>query len=142
MRTRLSALLIAVPMLFAACGDDDAEELQDDIEAAATNVEEAATEAGNDAAEAAVRNIATEQGEEQFADAGHPIQDKLTCEATTADGADMVDVSCTGTTEAGGQAALTGQTNEVPGASVVELEGNFTGTVDGTEVFTTQRLGG
>ena len=142
MRYRLTALLVTVPMLFAACSDDDREEMKDDAESAATNVEEAATEAGNDVAEAAVRNIATEQGEEQFADAGHPIEDKLTCEATVAAGADTIDVSCTGTTEAGGQAALTGQTSEIPGASVTELEGTFSGTVDGTEVFATDRLGG
>ena len=42
----------------------------------------------------------------------------------------------------GEAAALTGTTAEIPGASVVELEGEFTGTVNGTQVFTTQRLGG
>ena len=42
----------------------------------------------------------------------------------------------------GGAAVLTGTTNELPGASVVSLNGQFTGTVDGATVFTTQRLGG
>ena len=45
-------------------------------------------------------------------------------------------------TKAGGAATLTGSTNEIPGASVVSLDGQFTGAVDGTTVFTTQRLGG
>ncbi len=59
-----------------------------------------------------------------------------------ADGVDQIDISCTGTTQDGGAAELTGHTNEIPGASVVTLDGEFTGTVDGEEVFTTQRLGG
>jgi Tfp pilus assembly protein PilV len=53
-----------------------------------------------------------------------------------------IDISCTGTTKAGGAAALTGTTNELPGASVVSLNGQFAGTVDGSTVFSTQRLGG
>ena len=51
-------------------------------------------------------------------------------------------IDCTGTTADGGAAALTGTTTEVPGASVTSLEGDFAGTVDGAEVFTTQTLGG
>jgi hypothetical protein len=65
----------------------------------------------------------------------------LTCEATAADGLDSVDVNCTGTTEDGGEAALTGTTDELPGESITEVEGTFTGTVDGAEVFTTDTLG-
>ena len=57
------------------------------------------------------------------------------------DGVDEIDISCTGTTQAGGVAALTGRRRD-PGASVVTLDGDFTGTVDGEEVFTTERLGG
>ena len=37
---------------------------------------------------------------------------------------------------------MTGTTDELPGASVTELEGAFTGTVDGTEAFSTDTLGG
>ena len=39
-------------------------------------------------------------------------------------------------------AELTGETAELPGESIVELEGTFTGTVDGGEVFSTEVLGG
>ena len=51
-------------------------------------------------------------------------------------------VNCTGTTKDGKAVKLSGTTSELPGASVTELEGSFTGTVDGQQVFTTQELGG
>jgi hypothetical protein len=107
-------------------------------------VGDAADEAGDDAAELAARNIATQQGEEQFSAAGQPLDDSgLTCEATVGgEGVDGVSIDCAGTTAAGGAATLTGATTEVPGASVTSLEGDFVGTVDGAEVFTTQTLGG
>jgi len=138
---------------FTACSDEDREEIgdsidsiADDVEAAArtaaSEVEDAAGDAASDVAELAVRNIATQQGEEQFADAGEPLdEDGLSCEST-ADGLDAVDVNCTGTTEDGGTAEMTGSTSEMPGASVTELEGTFTGTVDGVEVFSATNLGG
>ena len=100
------------------------------------------TKHSEDAAEVLARNIATQQGEEQFNNAGHELDGPLTCEAAVADGVDEIDISCTGTTQDGGAAELTGHTNEIPGASVVTLDGEFTATVDGEEVFTTQRLGG
>ena len=43
---------------------------------------------------------------------------------------------------AGGFLLLGVHANEIPGASVVSLEGDFVGTVDGQEVFTTEDLGG
>jgi hypothetical protein len=153
----VSAVAFAAMSLgVVACADDDDESLdslEEDIESAATDVEEAAQsavtnieqavdDAATDAAEAAVRNIAAEQGEEQFADAGHSLDDEgLACEATASDDAASVAVQCTGTTEDGGLADLSGQTDEFPGESITEIEGTFTGTVDGTEVFTTDSLG-
>ncbi len=110
---------------------------------AVSEVGEAVDEAATDAAELVVRNLAAEQGEQQFEDAGFPLDGEgLACEATVGDGLDSVEVACTGTTEDGGSAQMTGTTNELPGASVTELEGDFTGTVDGTEAFTTDTLGG
>lgn len=110
---------------------------------AITEVSAAADDAVDAGAEALARNIAAEQGEEEFADAGHPLDDDgLTCEATVGDDVEAVDISCTGTTEDGAAAELTGTTSELPGASAVELEGSFTGTVDGAEVFTADALGG
>jgi len=96
----------------------------------------------NNAAEALARNIATQQGEEQFKNAGHELDGPLTCDAAVKEDVSKIDINCTGTTKDGGAAALTGSTNEIPGASVVSLDGDFTGTVDGTSVFTTQSLGG
>ena len=110
---------------------------------AVTEAEAAVDEATADAVETAVRNLVAEQGEEQFTDAGYPLNDEgLSCEATASDGLDSVGVQCTGTTEAGEQAELNGETAELPGESIVELEGTFTGTVDGGEVFSTDVLGG
>src|SRR3990170_4967209 len=100
MHRRPALLLVATVALgAAACSDEDREDVSDVVETAA-------------------RNIAAEQGEEQFSDAGHPLDDEgLTCEATAADGAEAVDISCTGTTEDGAAAELTGTTSELPGAS-------------------------
>ena len=58
------------------------------------------------------------------------------------DGVKKVAITCAGRTKSGGVAALTGTTDEIPGASVVSLTGQFAGTVDGKQVFATQRLGG
>jgi hypothetical protein len=149
--------IIVVALLsigIAACSDDDTddlgetaesalENLEESARSAASEVEEAVDEAATDAAELVVRNLAAEQGEQQFEDAGFPLDDQgLACEATVADGLDAVEVSCTGTTQDGGSAEMTGSTDELPGASVTELEGSFTGTVDGTEAFSTDTLGG
>jgi hypothetical protein len=146
--------LIGVAALAAlglvACGNDDdttADSIIEDLESAArtavSEADQAVDEVTADAAEAVVRNLAAEQGAEAFADAGSPLDDEgLTCEATAGDGLDAVDVNCTGTTEDGGEAALTGTTDELPGESITEVEGSFTGTVDGAEVFATDTLGG
>lgn len=166
-RTSLAALGAIGALTFgaAACSDDDQDAAQDAIDTlvdeaeeagrtaisaaedagrtGVSAVEDAAQDVTNDAAELAVRNIATQQGEEQFANAGHDLDDGgLTCEATVAEDAANVAVTCTGTTAEGGMAELTGETSELPGASVTELEGTFTGTVDGAEVFATESLGG
>jgi hypothetical protein len=155
------AVVGVAALSLVACSEDDgetAESIVENLEEAArtavTEAEEAARtaiseaeevidEAGADAAEAAARNVAAEQGEEAFADAGSPIDDDgLSCEATANDDLDSVHVECTGTTESGETAELTGDTSEFPGASITELEGTFTGTADGVEIFTTDVLGG
>lgn len=135
------AILLAA-VTVAGCSSDSQNSISSDVQSAITAVGDAAGEATNDAAEALVRNIATQQGEEQFTNAGHALNGPLTCTAATVDGADKIQVDCTGATQAGGAAVLNGTTSEIPGESVVELEGDFTGTVDGQEVFSTQSLGG
>lgn len=138
----LSGTMLVAALAVAGCSSETTDSVTSDLRSAATAVGDAAGEATNDAAESVVRNIATQQGEEQFKNAGQELDGPLTCTTKVADGVDKIDVECTGTTKAGGAAMLTGTTSEIPGASVVELEGNFVGTVDGSEVFTTQSLGG
>jgi hypothetical protein len=122
----ISTATLAAVVGVAACSDEDRDEVLDD------------------ATELAVRNFAALQGSEQFNNAGHEIDDEgLSCTATvTKDGRTAVEVECTGTTTDGGEAVLTGITSELPGASIVELEGEWTATVDGEQVFTTDGLGG
>jgi hypothetical protein len=151
MRHHLPALALAGALLLtgAACSDDDQDDardtatsLQEEAEDAVSTASSAAEEGTQDAAEAAARNLASEHGEDEFDAAGHDIEGDLSCEADASEGGDAIDITCTGTTDSGGAAELTGTTSELPGASATELEGDFTGTVDGEEVFTTDRLGG
>ncbi len=149
----VSATLVALVALgVAACSDEDRDEIgqaadslvqdvQDAANTVVSNAEQAAGDAVNAAAETAVRNVAAQAGRAEFSDAGHPIEGDLTCEATVAGNASQVDVTCNGTTEAGGTALLTGQTSELPGAGVTDIAGTFTGTVNGEEVFTADALG-
>jgi hypothetical protein len=122
----LSVAAVATAVASTACSDEDRDEVLDD------------------ATELAVRNFAALQGAEHFDSAGHDIDDDgLTCTATVGEGGrTAVRVECTGTTTDGGEAVLSGTTSEIPGASIIELEGEWTATVDGEEVFTTDELGG
>ena len=98
----------------------------------------------DDATETVLRNFAALQGAEQFNAAGYEIDDDgLACTAEVGDGGlESIEVECEGTTVDGGEAVLRGTTSELPGASITELKGNFTATVDGAEVFETDQLGG
>jgi hypothetical protein len=134
MTRRPLPLFILVALLGAAgCSDDSRSALREDAE-----------DVLDDATETAVRNFAAIQGAEQFAAAGHELDDGgLTCTAAVGEGGlEAVEVECTGTTLDGGEAALTGTTSELPGASISELKGSFTATVDGETVFDTDQLGG
>ena len=127
----------------AACSQESQDDARQAAESAISAVQEAAGEVIDDATELAARNLAAEYGEREFDEAGYPIDDEgLTCAATATDDATALDVSCSGTTEDDSEAMLTGRTGEIPGASLTELEGDFTGSVDGGEIFTTDRLGG
>ena len=141
MRSIRAQMLLAPALavaLLGACGSDD----DDGVDDAAEDVGDAVDEASNDAVEATARNIASAQGEDEFSAADIDIEGDLTCEATADDEADAVDVSCTGTSTDGQDLALDGTTDEIPGASVTELEGSFVGTADGEEVFSVDTLGG
>lgn len=138
----LGLALLAVPLAMVACSDDSRDAIEDDSRTAVSEVDEVLDDAGQEAVEFAARNLATEQGEEQFNDAGHPIDGKLTCTAELLADADSIVIDCTGTTEAGGVATLIGTTSEIPAGSLVSLEGEFVGLVDAAEVFTTTSLGG
>lgn len=153
----LTLLVVVVLALTAAAGcsddgDDDqdagdtaesvVDEAEEGAEDAASTASSVVEETGLDAAEAAARTIAEEQGEEEFAANDAELDGDLSCEATApGEDASTIDVECTGTTQDGGEAVLSGTTSETPGASATELEGDFTGTVDGDEVFSTDTLG-
>lgn len=143
-RHRILTLFAAVALAgtAAACDDDTQDSLEEDVESAVTEVVDAVDEVSEDAVELAARNFASVQGEQEFEAAGHTIDGDLMCEADATDDLTAVDIDCTGTTVDGGEAELTGTTSEFPGVSFDELDGDFTGTVDGDEVFTTERLGG
>jgi hypothetical protein len=141
MRSFRAQLLLAPAVslaLLGACSDDD----DDGADDAAEDVEDAVDEASNDAIEVTARNIASAQGEDEFSAAGIDIEGDLTCEASADEEADAVDISCTGTSTDGQDLALEGTTDEIPGASVTELEGSFVGTAGGEEVFSVDTLGG
>jgi hypothetical protein len=143
MKIRIAhGVMIAAALAMAGCSSEDRASISTDLRTAATDIANAAGDAANNAAELLARNIATQQGEEQFKNAGKELAGPLTCTAKIQDGVTKIDIDCSGKTKAGGAATLTGSTNEIPGASVVSLDGQFTGAVDGTTVFTTQRLGG
>ena len=137
------ALLAGVALFAAAgCSEDTQDSISTDVRTAVTEVGDAIDETADDAAELAARNIATQQGEEQFTDAGYPLEGDLECTAVVVDGADEMTIDCTGMAADGKVATLTGTTDEIPGASGVSLSGSFVGMVDGQEVFTTEQLGG
>jgi hypothetical protein len=136
-----TAVLVAV-LSISACSSNSRAALTTDLRSAATDVVDAAGDAANNAAEVLARNIATQQGEQQFKSSGHELSGPLTCTAKVNKGVSKIDIACTGTTKTGGVAALGGTTDQLPGASVTSLTGQFVGTADGAPAFTTQRLGG
>ena len=147
MHTRTRARLLLAPAalslaLFAACSDDDDDGADDAVEDAAQDVGDAAGEAGNDAAETIARNLASAQGADEFDAVDIDVDGDLTCEANMTEEASAVEIVCTGTSTDGQELALQGVTDEIPGESVTELEGNFIGTADGEEVFAVDTLGG
>jgi predicted small secreted protein len=143
MTKRMFTLAAAAAALsFTACGSDTMDDVKDDIDSAATDVGDAVDEAGEDAMESTARNVAREAGGDQFTEAGHELDGELTCESTVIDERlSKVEIRCTGTTAAGGDAVLEGATNELPGRSFDSMDGLFKGTVDGNEVFAVDELG-
>jgi hypothetical protein len=133
--TAIATLAVCATFGFASCSSDD-------MDSVATDFGDAADEAGEDATESIARNIAADSGAEQFKDAGYELDGELVCEATVVEEKlSKVEISCTGTVAAGGDAELIGATNEMPARSFDQLEGLFKGTVDGNEVFATDQLG-
>lgn len=161
-RSKLLAVPFSLALLLgtAACSDDTEDNAQETLDAAredaedvASDVSEAAGDAADDAGEAiddatqdaveaAARNLASAQGEDEFASNGVDVDGDLECEATSNGDNSALDVMCTGTGTEGQELSLEGTTSEMPGASLTELEGAFTGTADGEEVFSVDTLGG
>lgn len=121
--------------------DTAVDDVEDAVDDAAGAVADAIDEVGEDAVELAARNLATVNAAEEFADAGYPIEGELSCTADATDDLTAVELDCSGETEDGGVASVTGSTTELPGESVTELEGDFVGFVDSEEVFRTDALG-
>ena len=141
-RRRFAPLCLAGFLGFAGCSSDSRQSIKTDVHSAISTVGNAAGDAADNAAEVAVRNIATQQGQEQFKTLKQTLSGPLTCTAKVASGVSEIDVSCTGQTETGGAATLQGTTDEIPGASVVSLKGRFVGSVNGKQVFSVDHLGG
>jgi hypothetical protein len=146
-------LCAVVATVLIGCSDSTRQDVEDEVRSVASDVEEEARtavsevadladETARNAVELAARNFASAQGAEAFDAAGYPIDGDLSCTAEVEDGLTEITISCTGTTDDGGEAELSGSTSELPGASITELEGTFTGTVEGDEVFSTENLGG
>lgn len=128
MRNVATLSLTVAALALASCGSD--------------TLSDSADEVGEDAIESVARNIASESGADQFADAGHELDGELECEATVVeDRLSIVEIRCTGVAAAGGDAELIGATNELPGKDFDRLDGLFRATVDDTEVFATDHLG-
>ena len=140
---RLSSLIVIFSLtLFAGCSSNTKASVASDVRNAGTEISNGVGNVADSAAETAARNIATQQGEEQFKNVKQELDGPLTCTAKIQTGVSKIGLNCTGTTKQGGAAVLSGLTDELPGASVSELKGQFSGTVDGKEVFATNRLGG
>jgi hypothetical protein len=151
MRSKLLAVPFTLALVLSgvACSDDAKDDARDTLENARENAEDMVTEvseaAGNvadNAVEVAARNLASAQGEDEFAANGIDVEGDLTCEATSNGDKTAIEVSCTGTATDGSSLSLEGVTSEMPGASLTELEGEFTGSADGEEVFSVDTLGG
>ena len=79
-------------LTIAGCNSDDRASIATDLQTAATDIANAAGDAANNAAEALARNIATQQGEEQFKNAGQELDGPLTCTAKVQDGVAKIDI--------------------------------------------------
>lgn len=162
MRPKLLAVPFSLVLVLGgvACSDDTEDDAQEAIDSAredaedvASDVSEAAGDAADDAGAAiddatqdavkmAARNLASAQGEDEFSSNGVEVEGDLECEATSNGDNSALDVSCTGTSTDGKSLSIEGTTSEMPGASLTELEGSFTGAADGEEVFSVDTLGG
>lgn len=143
----------ALLLTMTSCGDDTQdsagetldnarEDLGDAVDDAIDGAGDVMDDAAVAAAELAARNLASAQGADEFSANGIDVDGDLTCEADATDDRSAVEVSCTGTGTEGQELEVEGTTSEMPGASITELEGDFTGTADGDEVFSVQSLGG
>ena len=140
---RMATVVVVVALGASSCSDKTKDSASSNVQSAVSDAKDAAANVLDNATVTAVRNFATQQGEEQFANARNPLDASgLSCKATMVDGVAHVTVSCTGTTKDRKAASLKGETSEIPGASITELDGKFTGAVDGNDVFVTEKLGG
>src|SRR4051794_11050572 len=82
-KTFVAGIVCASVLIGSGCSSDTRQSVKTDVQSAVSDVANAGADAVNNAAEAVTRNLATQQGEEQFNDAGKPLQGPLTCQAKT-----------------------------------------------------------
>ncbi|RNL86015.1 hypothetical protein [Halostreptopolyspora alba] len=78
--------------------------------------------------------------EDAFASAGFPIEDQLDCQVEDV-GESEIAADCTGTTQQGADVTFTGSYDTGDTDFTDGVQGTFTGSVEGTEVFSSDCLG-
>jgi hypothetical protein len=144
MRTRLFlflAVLVLGTAALGACSKADSDkanqtvssvgdQLSNDIEQAKNGIQNASQEVR----EAAVRNGTAEAAPPEFRRQGYVVNSPMQCSASSPQLGEFT-VNCTGTTNDGRAAAVTG--TDPPG----DAAATFTGTIDGNQVFMQDCLG-
>ena len=90
-----------------------------------------------DVDEVLVRTASVVQGQNELAKVGAQLTGMLSCSTSQVDAG--VTVACTGTTVDGKSVEVSGTATSLPGGNAVQ--GDFVGSVDGKQVFTSDCLG-
>jgi hypothetical protein len=121
---RASIAAVLMTGVLAACTDAQQQEIVDDT------------------VEVAVRNAAAAAGTAAFEQEGLEVSKVLECGSNSTGGADLVSVTCSGTSDDGRELVLDGEVAaREHDINVDAIRGSFVGTVDGEEVFSEECLG-
>ena len=97
LRMRAGVVVLGAVLALSGCSSKTKASLSSDAKNVGSDVAGAAGSAVNSAAEVLARNVATQQGEQQFKGAGQELSGPLSCAAKVQDGVTKVDITCTGT---------------------------------------------